>query len=363
MSAEAIQVAIVGVHPTEGWASTAHLPALKELSEYRIQAISHHDIGIAKAAAQKFGVPKFFNSNEEMIFSPEVDLVVVTVKVPRHRELISQAISAGKAIFSEWPLGIDLAEAENLQELASLEGVSTSIGLQTRGAPAFAFARALVREGYVGEVLSATMLGSGILWGESMSERFAYTLEPANGAGMLNVPFAHSIDALLYVLDDRFQSLSGMLSNSRKSVRMLETGLHRPMPVADQLRVSGILGRGGAVVAHFRGGRSRATNFHVEINGTEGDLLITSPVGYVGIGGTRIMGARLAETLHELEIPAEFDIHREIAEPARGVAIHYTRLASDLRRGTTLSPTFTDAVSLHRLIDAVERSDGLPRRP
>jgi predicted dehydrogenase len=108
---------------------------------------------------------------------------------------------------------------------------------------------------------------------------------------------------------------------------------------------------------------SRATNFHVEINGAEGDLLITSPVGYVGIGGTRIMGARLVETLHELEIPEEFDIHRQIAEPARGVAIHYSRLASDLRRGTALSPTFADAVNLHRLISAVEHSDGMPRRP
>ena len=46
--------------------------------------------------------------------SPEVDLVVVTVKVPHHRELVPSALEAGKHVYCEWPLGNGLAEARKL---------------------------------------------------------------------------------------------------------------------------------------------------------------------------------------------------------------------------------------------------------
>lgn len=357
-----IRVGIIGVHPDQGWASTAHLPALKALPQYQLQAVSHHDASIAKAAAEKFAVPLYFDSSRALVEHPEVDLVVVSVKVPRHRALIMQALSAGKAVFSEWPLGVDLAEAQMLHEVATSKGLASSIGLQTRSAPAFAYVRDLIAAGYVGEVLSATMIGSGIIWGDAMSEGYAYTLDPLNGAAMVNVPFAHSIDGLLHVLDARFQTVSGLLSNARRTVRMTETGVERPLSVPDQIQVMGRLTNGANLTAHFRGGLSRGTNFHVEINGTQGDLVITSPVGYVGIGGTRLMGARLDEALHELEIPDDYDRYREVGMPAQSLAIGYARLASDLREGTRLSPTFADAVELHRLITAIEHSDGAQQR-
>jgi len=362
MNFNPIRVGIIGVHPNEGWASTAHVPALLQVPQYRIQAVSHHDAEVAKAAAAKFEVASYFDSSHTLVSQPEVDLVVVSVKVPRHFELISQAIAAGKAIFSEWPLGVDLAEAQQLSDLAEAKGLATSIGLQTRSAPAFAYARALINEGYVGEVLSASMIGSGILWGEAMSERYAYTLDRKNGAAMLNVPFAHSIDGLLNVLDGRFDTVCGLLGNSRQHVRMIETGVEHPLTVPDQIQIAGTLTSGAAVNAHFRGGLSRGTNFHVEINGTQGDLIISGPVGYVGIGGTRVTGARLTETLRELEIPVAYDIHPNVAEPARNVAIHYSLLASDIQHGTHFSPTFADAVDLHRLIGAIERSAGTTLR-
>jgi predicted dehydrogenase len=139
---------------------------------------------------------------------------------------------------------------------------------------------------------------------------------------------------------------------------MLETGLERPLSVPDQIHLSATLTSGAVLTAHFRGGLSRGTNFHVEINGSQGDLIISGPVGYVGIGGTRVMGGRLDETLHELAIPPEYDIYAEIGQPAQSVAIHYRLLACDLQRGTHLSPTFADAANLHRLIGAIERSAG-----
>jgi predicted dehydrogenase len=353
-----IRVGIIGVHPDKGWATTAHIPALQRLPQYRITAVSHHDLSTAQAAAQRFSVSHAFASAAELVAHPEVDLVVVAVKVPRHAELVSQAVTTGKAVFSEWPLGTSLAEAETMRDLARAAGVTTSIGLQTRAAPAFAHARQLLKDGYVGQVLSASMIGSGIIWGEAMNEGYVYTLDPANGAAMLNVPFAHSIDGLLHVLGAGFDSVSGLLGNARKTTRIVETGAELPLTVADQILLAGQLSNGVAVSAHFRGGLSRATNFHVEINGTQGDLVITSPVGYVGAGGMRLQGAHGEETLHELEIPASHTAHG-VEGPAQLVASAYLQLAEDIANRTHDGPDFDDAVGLHRLVDMIVRNAGV----
>jgi predicted dehydrogenase len=92
------------------------------------------------------------------------------------------------------------------------------------------------------------------------------------------VPFAHTIDALLFALDDEFLSVSGTLVSRRPMIRMMESGEVVPLSVADQFAFTGKLASGGVVTSHFRGGLSRATNFHLEINGSRGDLLLTSPI-------------------------------------------------------------------------------------
>ncbi|MES0207076.1 hypothetical protein NKL58_30185 [Mesorhizobium australicum] len=73
---------------------------------------------------------------------------------------------------------------------------------------------------------------------------------------------------------------------------MMESKEVVPLDVADQIAFTGKLTSGGVVTSHFRGGLSRATNFHVEINGSRGDLLLTNPVGYIGLGGFKLMGRK-----------------------------------------------------------------------
>jgi predicted dehydrogenase len=173
---------------------------------------------------------------------------------------------------------------------------------------------------------------------------------------MLNIPFAHSIDGLLNVLGTTFETVSGRLWQARETIRIEETGVEIPMTVADQVMVSGRLSNGAAISAHFRGGISRGTNFHVEINGTIGDLIVTAPVGYVGIGDFRLQGARLDNILTDLPIPGSYGSDRFSAGPSQSVAVAYERLASDILVGTKLSPTFDDAVALHRLVRSIEES-------
>src|SRR5437879_6064898 len=155
-------VGIIGISPTRGWAATAHIPALRALPNYEIRALSSQSAESARAVGEAFGVSNVFSDHELLVTQPDIDVIAVTVKVPHHRELVSAALAAGKAVYCEWPLGRDLDDARAMAALADEQGVHTVVGLQARQAPAIEFVQELLRDGYVGEVLSTTMIGLSI---------------------------------------------------------------------------------------------------------------------------------------------------------------------------------------------------------
>src|SRR3954449_8080817 len=142
-------VGIVGVSPVRGWAATAHIPALRTLANYEIRALSAHSAESARAAGEAFEVGAVFSDHEQLVTRPDLDVVAVTVKVPHHRQLVSAALAAGKAVYCEWPLGCDLDDAKSMAALAAEQRVHTVVGLQGRQSPAIEFVGDLLRDGYV----------------------------------------------------------------------------------------------------------------------------------------------------------------------------------------------------------------------
>src|SRR3954469_19541783 len=173
--AKRIRVGIIGANPDRGWAAQAHIPALRSLSDdFEITALSTSRRESADAAGELFGVPLAFDNHQELVNSPAVDVVAVTVRVPYHLELATAALEAGKAVYCEWPLGNGLREAETLAALAAKQGVLAVAGLQARSAPPVAYVRELVEQGYVGDVLSTTLIGSGMGWGPAAEASNVY---------------------------------------------------------------------------------------------------------------------------------------------------------------------------------------------
>src|SRR5712691_5354324 len=162
MPESTLGVGIIGVSPVRGWAATAHIPALRALPNYEIRALSAHTAGSARAVGEVFGVSAVFWDHEQLVTRPDIDVVAVTVRAPLHRELVSAALAAGKAVYCEWPLGRDLDDARAMAALATEQGVRTAVGLQARQAPAIRFVQQLLGDGYVGEVLSTTMVGLSV---------------------------------------------------------------------------------------------------------------------------------------------------------------------------------------------------------
>jgi predicted dehydrogenase len=336
---------------------------LQALPDYEIVAVSTRRKASAQAAAEAIGADLAFDNHLELVSHSDVDLVAVTVKVPHHAELVSAAIDAGKAVYCEWPLGNGLDEALKMADSARRAEVHAAVGLQARCAPAMHYVRELVADGYVGEVLSTTLVGSGLVWGAFIDRPNAYTCDKSNGATMLSIPMGHTVDALCHCLGE-FASLSATTALRRGNALLVETGETLATTAEDQVTFSGILATGAVANIHYRGGSSRGTNLLWEINGTEGDLQITGGSGHAQAVDLTLFGGRDTDTgLQPLPVPKQ---HRWVPDslvgPAVNVAQAYAGLAADMTDGSHLCPTFDDAVTRHRMIAAVEESATLGRR-
>jgi predicted dehydrogenase len=354
--AKRIRVGIIGANPDRGWAAQAHIPALTSLSDdFEITALSTTRRESADAAGKLFGVPEAFDNHLELVNSPAVDVVAVTVKVPYHLELATAALEAGKAVYCEWPLGNGLKEAETLAALAKKQGVLAVAGLQARSAPSVAYVRDLIEQGYVGEVLSTTLIGSGMGWGPTVEPFNAYLNDRKNGATMLSIAVGHAADALCYCLGEA-RELSATMAMRRTAFTIAGTGESKPMNTDDQVGIHGLLEGGAAFSIHYRGGVSRGTNLLWEINGSEGDLQLTATGGQAQIWELDVRGGKGDHSsLEPLPVPEQYQCAPPQAPgPSTNVAQAYAQFARDYREGTHFCPTFEDAVTRHRMLNAIE---------
>ena len=356
-----IRVGFIGLNPDSHWAAAAHLPALRSLSdEFEVVGVANSTPESAQRTAQALGLKHAFASSADLVYSPEVDLVVVTVKVPHHEQLVTLALDAGKHVHCEWPLGNGLEEAEKLADLAESKGVVATVGTQARVAPEVLYLAQLIREGYVGEVLSTSIVASGANWADRTSAELAYLYDCATGATMLTIPMGHLLAALRDVLGE-VKHVKAHLQIRRPLVTIEETGTTFERTAADQIMVSGQLESGAALSLHYRGGMSRGTNLLWEINGSEGDIQVTGAHGHAQMVQLSIRGARGEQRELQPLVPPDSAYAGLPADlPARNVAAVYARVANDIRRGTRTAPSFRDAVGLHRLLDQIELAARLP---
>jgi predicted dehydrogenase len=352
-------VGIIGVSPVRGWAATAHIPALRALPNYEIRALSAHSAESARAAGQAFGVSAVFSDHEDLVAQPDVDVVAVTVKAPHHRELVSAALAAGKAVYCEWPFGRDLDDARAMAGLAAEKRVRTIVGLQARQAPAIEFVQSLLKDGYVGEVLSTTMVGLSVV-GDVVGRPNAYMLDETNGANILTVAFGHSLDVLNYVLGE-LAELSAVSHLRRPQITIEETGEQIVKTAPDQIAVIGTLTSGATASVHVREAVAGGTGFLWEINGTDGTLRITAEAALPEIYPLTVAGARGRNELAELAVPEALTqkwpaLSSLEGAPAYNVGRAYAAFAADIDNGTHTVPDFADGVRRREVISVIERA-------
>jgi predicted dehydrogenase len=355
--ANTIRVGMVGVTPDRGFSSIAHMPALQALPEFEVVAVCTTRQETAEAAAKHFGVALAFSDPALLAQHPDIDLVTVCVKVPDHFTPVMAAIDAGKHVYSEWPLGRNTAEAQQMSAAAQQKGIRHAVGLQGRVSPSINYVRDLIADGYVGKPLSASLLVNAPNWGATLDR--AYQADSANGANLMTITGGHNLDALCYCLGE-FSELSAFAVSQRRQIPLEGTGELITKDVPDQLVVSGVIGDATVVTAQVRGGMNRGYALLCEIHGSEGDLVLAA----TSRASTQrqeltVRGARGADDdLVDLSVPAKYRwVPEAVPEGSPyNVAQLYAKLGVAIRGGPADFPGFEAGIARHRMLDMIVRS-------
>jgi myo-inositol 2-dehydrogenase/D-chiro-inositol 1-dehydrogenase len=142
-----IQIGIIG----SGRIGQIHARNLCQMiPEARVTAISDPMIDLARQCAERYGIDRVLAEPADLLAIPEIDAVVICSPTGTHADLISAAAQAGKHIFCEKPIALDLNTIDAALAAVAQAGVKLQIGFNRRFDPGFAHARAAVAKGQIG---------------------------------------------------------------------------------------------------------------------------------------------------------------------------------------------------------------------
>lgn len=133
-----------------------HLPAYREAG-YSVRGITSRSLENARRTAGLFEIPKVYESVEEMLNDPGIDVVDIAVPPHLQPDIIAMAAKAGKHILAQKPLAMNFREAE--QTVRICEGASVKLAVNQNGRfdPAIMAAKNILEQGLIGKPVFATI--------------------------------------------------------------------------------------------------------------------------------------------------------------------------------------------------------------
>ncbi len=143
-----VRFAIIGA----GRISQLHTENLtRYIPEAEVLVIADVDSAAAYETAQRFGVPHATGDPGEIFANDAIDAVAICSSTETHADFIIEAARAGKHVFCEKPIALDLGAVDAALAAVEESGVKLQIGFNRRFDPNFRGLRDAVRSGEVGE--------------------------------------------------------------------------------------------------------------------------------------------------------------------------------------------------------------------
>ena len=127
-------------------------PAIMKSAHSEVVAIASRDLGKARAAADRLGIPQAYGSYEELFADPEIDAIYNPLPNHLHVPMTVAAARAGKHVLCEKPIALNAADAETLRQCPPDRIVLEAF--MVRFHPQWLRAREIIRSGELGDVRS-----------------------------------------------------------------------------------------------------------------------------------------------------------------------------------------------------------------
>ncbi|MGV8912150.1 MAG: Gfo/Idh/MocA family protein [Rhodoglobus sp.] len=240
-----------------GGIATDWVAAMHANTDQRVVAVASRSAERAAEFAHKNGIERSYGSYEQLVADPEVDIVYIAAPNVFHRPLALLAISAGKHVLIEKPLGVDAADARAIVDAARVAGVFAMEAMWTRFLPQTTMIAQLLAEGELGDIAIVTA-DFGSNFGEARDHP---VFDPKMGGGSLR-------DIGIYpVWFSRFAL--GSPNSLTATGRMLDSGVDGQAAM--------VLGHASGAQAVLHTTMLADTPTEARINGTRGRVEVRTP--------------------------------------------------------------------------------------
>lgn len=137
-----------------GWFGEIHVETLSAIPGVAVGAVCTRTASRLNEIADRFGVENRYSDFREMIDDPSIDIIDVTTHVNDHAEMVIAALEAGKHVFVEKPMAMNVAECDRMIAAAEKAPGLFMVGHICRFDPRIALAKQAVEEGRLGKIIS-----------------------------------------------------------------------------------------------------------------------------------------------------------------------------------------------------------------
>ena len=338
--AKKLRVGIVGAGNI---CTSAHLPAYQKLTDI-VEVVAIADIvpERAKDAAEKWGIPHYFASVEELLENIDVDYIDICTYTAEHAPVCIAAAKAGKDILCEKPLAATLEQGLAMEKAVKEAGVNFMLAVVTRyGAEQIRF-RELYENGVFGEIYAAK---TQYVRRRGTPGGWFTDKELAGGGPVLDIG-VHAIDRTWYLMD-RPAPVSVSAETSYRIGDFQTKGIHRWTPFEQG---KGVFDTEDSATVFFRfeGGKTMMAEIAWAINGPE-------------VATTQLFGSKAGCSFDPLTIYAEdeagylTDIQPKVARNDYFVE-EIKHFIDCIHTGKTPISPMEDAVTIQKMLDGIYRS-------
>jgi predicted dehydrogenase len=257
MTELAVQKVRYGILGFGSFAERVIAPAIRASLNADLVAIQKRSLAEAEAKARKYQIPGAYDSAEALVADPLVDAVFVVSANREHCRETVAAAKAGKHVLVEKPMAMNSAEAEEMIDICSRQGVKLMVAHMIRFSPLARRMRDLVQSGAIGTV---TFARAEFIYDGRMSQRsWLFDGTVAGGGPIVDIG-VHCLDTMRFVLADEVTAVQSTLHPLPDGSRVESTA---------EIALKFSRGTVGSIYCSYAAPIRRTT---IEVVGTEGIL-------------------------------------------------------------------------------------------
>ena len=273
----AARIGLIGA----GFMGKCHAAAFRSVAgrfdlavEPELHVLADVDEATARRSADALGFARSTGDWRELAGDPGVDIVAIAAPNALHADMAFAAIGAGKAVYCEKPLSVDIPSARAMRDAAAAAGACTMVGFGYLRNPMVKLAREIVASGEIGEVVSFRGIHAEDYMADPATAH-SFRTDPAGGGALFDLG-SHVISLARHLLGP-LVSVSGATATIH-SRRPVATGSDetRAVTVDDRAVFLGEFESGvaGTFEANWAGA-GRKMQLAFEVAGTRGAIAFT----------------------------------------------------------------------------------------